>query len=173
MDLVQILTTIILVGTMATLMLVIFTYSLYKVRGRRTIQARQGRRDVISRRRRRSTLRDAAETTRASLGEPTEASMYIPPTAADSPQEAAANAAEDAEDDDDKGAGEMKPAAGVEPPAQKRENASSGFSSREDALFLEYTGEGFVPVDPSTSPSQTGAHARHHVDRENEGCAWL
>lgn len=171
MDLVQILTTIILVGTMATLMLVIFTYSLYKVRGRRTIQARRERRDVISRRRRRSTLRDAAGTTRASLGEPTEASMYIPPTATDSPQESAA--ADAAEDNDDDGAGEMERAAGVEPPAKDLENASSRFSSHEDALFREYTGEGFVPVDPSIAPAQTGAHARRHVDSGNEGCAWL
>jgi hypothetical protein len=168
MDLVPILTTIILVGTMATLMLVIFTYSLYKVRGRR-IQARQERRDAISRRRRRSTLKDASGTPRASLGEPTEALMYVPPTATASPKETAVV------DDHHGGAGadEMERAGGVELPAQDVENASSEFSSREDALFWEYTGEGFVPVDPSTSASQTGVHARHHADQENEGCAWL
>lgn len=95
--------------------------------------------------------------------------MYVPPTATASEKDAAA-------DDDlfgDEGADEVERAGGVELPAQDVENASSGFSSREDALFWEYTGEGFVPVDPSTPPSQTGVHAGRHADQESEGCAWL
>lgn len=164
MDLVPILTTIILVGTMATLMLVIFIYSLYKVRGRRTIQGSPKPKYLVSRRRKRTKLRDAGGAPRAPLGQPTEASMYVPPTPAPLPQELGGEG---------EGTTQESSAADDSPPAQGFGKTSSRFSAGNDALFLEYTGEGFVPVDPSASASRPSARTRSKADNENDGLAWL
>ena len=199
MELVPILSTIILVGTIATFILAVFAYILYKVRERRTREAAGQQRQYVEARR--TQMAPASRPVGAQIGQPTVASMYIAPTTPLPPQgpvvevehvhEAAppmggwqqppnlehAVAAPSGYDRADSGShrrptqriARSHPQEAAEP---RRLESETG--REPSSLFWEYTDEGFVPIDPSKSARREEARAgQRRTAEEDESSAWL
>ncbi len=193
MELVPILSTIILVGTIATFILAVFAYILYKVRERRTRESGTKREYVEARRRQQD---NGSRQAIPGIGQPSQASMYIAPTTTLPPQgpvvevddvhEAAPPsggwsqppflqrfaAAPQPYDRDTEGLRSQR-IARPQPTYERAEVAPTRRheESREpSSLFWEYTDEGFVPVDPTKAPAPV--QKRRAADEE-EGSAWL
>lgn len=197
MELVPILSTIILVGTIATFILAVFAYILYKVRERRTREAAGQQRQYVEARR----TQMAPAMRPAGIGQPSVASMYIAPTTTLPPQGpvvevedlreavapsggwqqppsleravAAPPAFERAE-----GNGHRRPAQRIARPqsqetieAPRRLESEAG--REPSSLFWEYTDEGFVPVDPTRSGKREEARTGQRRQEEDEDSAWL
>lgn len=198
MELVPILSTIILVGTIATFILAVFAYILYKVRERRTREAAGQQRQYVETRR--TQMAPAARPIGAQIGQPSAASMYIAPTTSLPPQgpvvevehmrEAAPPVggwqqppslehAIAAPSSYDRGevSGHRRPTQRiVRPQPQELEprRIESEAGREPSSLFWEYTDEGFVPVDPNKSARREEARAGQRRSAEDEeGSAWL
>jgi heme/copper-type cytochrome/quinol oxidase subunit 2 len=124
MELVPILSTIILVGTIATFILAVAAYILYKVRERRAHEDSAGTPQYV----REPHVLVAPQ--QATLGVPVQqapsTNVYVSPRVAAQPAQV-----------------KVAPQA---PPAQQLA------SEPQNSLFWEYTDEGFVPVQPDDAP---------------------
>jgi len=157
MELVPILSTIILVGTAATFLLAVFAYIMYKWR------ERQERRDVPAQR-----TYDAQPhvlvTPRTEYAEPAPESFETPRSPR---QESRSGYAESPSRQTTGQAPSESVSQGPAAPA-----AEGRFSRpKRESLFWEYTGEGFVPVEPlgQTEPDETGNRGRE----PGRGSAWI
>jgi hypothetical protein len=198
MELVPILSTIILVGTVATFILAVFAYILYKVRERRTRNA-AGRQSQYTGARR--TQIAPPTPVGAHIGQPMSASMYIAPTTSLPPQGpvievehmreatppvggwqqppnvehavAATSSFDRADESVDRRPSQHtarpQPQEIIEPRQLEREALH-----QPSSLFWEYTDDGFVPVDPTRSGRRGAAQAGQFGTAEDEeGFAWL
>lgn len=200
MELVPILSTIILVGTIATFILAVFAYILYKVRERRTRDAGQ-QRQYVEARRQQQHLAGAGHQAGAPLGQPSQASMYIAPTTTLPPQgpvvevddaheaappsggwsqppslERAAAAPPMYEHEGDGRRRQPQRVARPQPafePAEVAPRRRIEESREPSSLFWEYTDEGFVPVDPTKAPAHPEQRREYRSQEEDEGSAWL
>jgi len=143
MELVPILSTIILVGTIATFILAVAAYVLYKIREqhaheeRSTATAIQREPHVLV------TPQQQPALAMASQAQPAQTNVYVTPPA--------------------------QPATTVvstPAPAQ----VAQAQPSVQNSLFWEYTDEGFVPVRPE---EQTVAQEAQQADQADDGYAWL
>lgn len=156
MDLVPLLTTIILVVTVATLMLAFFTYSLYTVRAHRRAEPESRRRFryVASRRRVRRTL-DESDPTEDAGESPSEAApSYIAPT---SPHPPGAPS-----DDVDAGRAASTPEERWSEPLPAGDAPTESAIWEADDVFSSSAARHDAP--PQRSPHRKDA-ATHHVDR--------
>lgn len=201
MELVPILSTIILVGTIATFILAVFAYILYKVRERRTREAAAQQPQYVEARRQQQQVGGGRQAGPA-LGQPSQAAMYIAPSNVLPPQgpvvevdnvrEAAppvggwlqppnlerAVAAPQPYDHDGDGRRTQR-VARPQPtyePAEAAPRRRLEESREPSSLFWEYTDEGFVPVDPSKAPARSGeqqGRPERRAQDDEEGSAWL
>lgn len=198
MELVPILSTIILVGTIATFILAVFAYILYKVRERRTREAGPQRQYVEARRQQQQV--GGGRQTGPALGHASQASMYIAPTSTLPPQgpvvevdnvhEAAPlaggwsqpprleRAVAAPQPYDHEGDGRRSQRIARQQPAYETAEAALPRRRLEESrepssLFWEYTDEGFVPVDPTKAPARGEQRRERHAPEEDEGSAWL
>ena len=149
MELVPILSTIILVGTIATFILAVAAYILYKVRERR---ARED--NIVSTQYVQEPHVLVAPQQQTTLGIPAQQQMpgtnvFVGSQMAPQPVRQAPN-----------------PNVVVNQPQQVQQHAAEP----QNSLFWEYTGEGFVPVQPE----EPARHAdKQEEKKEDEGFAWL
>ena len=197
MELVPILSTIILVGTIATFILAVFAYILYKVRERRTREAAGQQRQYVETRR----TQMAPAVRPAGIGQPSVASMYIAPTTTLPPQGPVVEVEDLREAVAPSGGWQQPPSlerAVAAPPAFDRADANAprrpaqriarpqpheaveagrrieAEAGREpSSLFWEYTDEGFVPVDPTRPTQREEARVASRRRDDDEDSAWL
>lgn len=186
MELVPILSTIILVGTIATFILAVFAYFLYKARERRS-RSSESRSTYTARRQQPQMAQgQPARPIQTAAGQPSPASMYIAPTTTLPPQGPVVQVHE-AHEAAAPAQGWARPnlehatAAPVRPSAQPGDGGYAAprlaAPAQPGSLFWEYTDEGFVPVQTRTSeqtPVRPRQEARPETPRDNdEGIAWL
>ena len=126
MEIVPILSTIILVGTLATFILAVAAYVLYKVReGRVSEEAQYAEADAY-----------------AMANQPAEAATYMAPTGTTPPGDLYIE--------------RMHTESGSNFPPVNSLNEASGGSMPLSSFFWEYTNEGFLPVDPQSPAGSSG-----------------
>lgn len=143
MQLVPILSTIILVGTIATFILAVAAYVLYKIRERRAreegvVQTQYTQEPHVLVTPQQTTLAAPAQQAAPATN------VFVAPSMAAPSQQAPA-----------------QPQVTRQAPAQQAEPQNS--------LFWEYTDEGFVPVQPDEPATQS----RKQDEEEEDGFAWL
>jgi hypothetical protein len=149
MELVPILSTIILVGTIATFILAVAAYILYKIRERR---AREDSRQVAYQADQSHVLVAPHAASAIRQGEPAPASMYMAPSV---------------------------PTQMVHPQQahpQQQQPQQQQLPQGQNSLFWEYTDEGFVPVNPQEEQQQERPQAQapqQQRQQPDEGYAWL
>ena len=147
MQLVPILSTIILVGTIATFILAVAAYVLYKIRERRareegTVQTQYVQEPHVLVTPQQTTLAVPQQQAAPSTN------VFVAPTAAAPVQQA--------------------------PSAPRTQVVAAPVQSQppsepQNSLFWEYTDEGFVPVQPDEAGSKT----QQQDEDEQDGFAWL
>lgn len=146
MQLVPILSTIILVGTIATFILAVAAYVLYKIRERRAreegaIQTQYVQEPHVLVTPQQTTL--AAPQQQAAPA----TNVFVAPSMAAPSQQA--------------------------PVAPQQQAAPASMQAQpaepQNSLFWEYTDEGFVPVQPE----EAGSKAQQQDEEEQDGFAWL
>ncbi len=147
MQLVPILSTIILVGTIATFILAVAAYVLYKIRERRAseegaVQTQYVQEPHVLVTPQQTTLAAPAQQQQAA---PSTNVFVAPSQAAPSQQQPQAQP-------------QANPASMQAQPAEP-----------QNSLFWEYTDEGFVPVQPEEANQQ----AQQQDEEEQDGFAWL
>jgi len=198
MELVPILSTIILVGTIATFILAVFAYILYKIREGKSRERAQQQPYIEARRQPALSAQQASISAPGTIGQRAPASMYIAPTSTQPPHapvQEAESTKEPAPAYADPGNGHSYAQAGTPrlappqyetmgtapavrtpvvtptpPPAQ-----STARQSQPGSLFWEYTDAGFVPVDPQLSEEQKRQADKQRQQEEDtdESTAWL
>ncbi len=156
MQLVPILSTIILVGTIATFILAVAAYVLYKIRERRAreegvVQTQYVQEPHVLVTPQQTTLAAPAQQTAPSTN------VFVAPTAAAPSQQAPMQ--------------QVQPRMQAQPTSMQGQPASMQAqpSEPQNSLFWEYTDEGFVPVQPEDAAQQ----AKEEKDEEQDGFAWL
>lgn len=144
MELVPILSTIILVGTIATFILAVAAYVLYKIRERRAHEERSTTAAIQQEPHVLVTPQQQPALAMASQAQPAQTSVYITPPAQPAPTVITTQA----------------PAQVVQPQPQP---------SVQNSLFWEYTDEGFVPV----RPEEERAAQEQQAEQADDGYAWL
>lgn len=147
MELVPILSTIILVGTIATFILAVAAYVLYKIRERRAQEERSTTAAIQQEPHVLVTPQQQPALAMASQAQPAQTSVYITPPA--------------------------QPAATVittQAPAQVVQPLPQPQPSVQNSLFWEYTDEGFVPVRPE---EERASQEEQQANQADDGYAWL
>lgn len=198
MELVPILSTIILVGTIATFILAVFAYILYKVREGQSRERAHQRPYIEARRQPALTTQQPSISAPSAIGQRAPASMYIPPTSMQPPH-VRAHEVESARESVPSYAGPgnshsyaQSAAPRLAPPQYESMGASptgrtpvvtptpapvqsSARPSQPGSLFWEYTDAGFVPVDPqkTTEQKRQAERMRQQEENNNDSTAWL
>ena len=197
MELVPILSTIILVGTIATFILAVFAYILYKIREGKSRERAQQRPYAETRHQPAYLAQQPGIGDRNAIGQRAPASMYIAPTSTVTPQHAAAerdemnepamsyampspayapsNAPRLAPPQYESMTAQptgrtplVTPTPVAAPPKRTAQPAQPG------SLFWEYTDEDFIPVDPQkTAEQQRQAEMRRQRQDNDDSTAWL
>lgn len=146
MELVPILSTIILVGTIATFILAVAAYILYKVRERRAREESVVSTQYVQ------EPHVLVAPQHASFGIPAQQQMpvtnvYVSPRTAAQPAP-----------------GQYNVSSAPSP------SGNAGQNDPQNSLFWEYTDEGFVPVQPEEASRHSD---KQEVKKEDEGFAWL
>lgn len=150
MQLVPILSTIILVGTIATFILAVAAYVLYKIRERRaseegTVQTQYVQEPHVLVTPQQTTLAAPAQQQQAAPS----TNVFVAPSQAAPVQQQQQ---------------QQQPQAQPRPASMQAQPAEP-----QNSLFWEYTDEGFVPVQPEEASQQ----AQQQEDEEQDGFAWL
>ena len=152
MELVPILSTIILVGTIATFILAVAAYILYKIRERRARESQQ-QQGYYQQEPHVLVAPEGSQQPQVQLnqyqGQPQQASMYRPQPS--------------------------------QQPQQRQQLQSAPQGQNPNSLFWEYTDEGFVPVNPQEEQQQARRQQQEQQKQQqeqqqssqDEGYAWL